>query len=795
MPAKARPIRSLAVLSGSLIVMACIAIVPSTSQQSKPKPKPPGQIEFESRCAPCHGINGQGGKADPDSLAGTLSEKELAAFISRSMPPGSKKCPAPIAAKISSYIHDAFYSPAARKKLVDRLGSKPQPPQPAALTRLTVRQFKNALSDLISGFHSAIPNSADHGLTGDYYKGRSRDQASRLIHRIDPEVRFEFGTEAPAKTGFDANNFSISWQGSVLAPDTGEYEFSIHSKFSCQLWINEGRYPVVDGEVRSAGDPDPKGSITLLGGRAYTIRMVFTKATQGVADVDKKNPKPITPSYVSLQWQRPLHATEAIPTQFLFPDTSPKIYIDGTKFPPDDRSMGFERGTSVSREWDDATTAAALEAGRYVSKNIPELTGIQDGDKDRVDRLKTYCRGLLERAFRRPLTNEVEQIYINKQFSAAPTPEAAVQRVLVLALKSPRFLYREIGGSQIDSYRVASDLSFGLWDSLPDPELRRVAASGELMNRDQIKRQAERMVSDNRSWNKVRQFLLQWLKVDEVPDLIKDKKHYPFFNESFASDLRTSLELYLQSEAWDGASDFRKLMADDVEFLNGRLSQVYGGGLPAESGFKAVSPDADHRAGVLTQPYLLSRFAYYDGSSPIHRGVLVMRNMLGRILNPPPAAFAPLAASAHPNLTTRQRVALQTKPEFCNQCHGKINPLGFVFERFDAAGRVRRDDNGHPVDETGFYKSKDGKVETFANARAMATYIATSEDSQTAFVEKLFLNVAKRPASAFGSKKLWDLKQSFAENQYSIRSLVTAMACVAAMPPDSVPPTSRLNHP
>jgi len=84
-----------------------------------------------------------------------------------------------------------------------------------------------------------------------------------------------------------------------------------------------------------------------------------------------------------------------------------------------------------------------------------------------------------------------------------------------------------------------------------------------------------------------------------------------------------------------------------------------------------VTLDSGERAGVLTHPYLLSSFAYLDTSSPIHRGVLIMRNVLGRTLQPPPQAFTPLPADKLPNLTTRQRVALQTKPEFCNACHAR----------------------------------------------------------------------------------------------------------------------------
>ena len=210
------------------------------------------------------------------------------------------------------------------------------------------------------------------------------------------------------------------WQGSVLAPDTGEYEFSIHSKFSCQLWVNDSRYPSVDGEVRSAGDAGPeRRTITLLGGRAYSLLMVFTKATQGVEDANKKNTKPAGPSYVTLRWRRPGHAEEPIPTQFLFPDSVPKTFVVTSPFPPDDRSTGYERGTSVSKEWDDATTTAAIETATYVAKNLAEVTGVPDNAKDREDRLKAFCRQFLARAFRRPLTDDISRTYIEKQFQNA----------------------------------------------------------------------------------------------------------------------------------------------------------------------------------------------------------------------------------------------------------------------------------------------------------------------------------------------------------------------------------------
>ena len=94
-------------------------------------------------------------------------------------------------------------------------------------------------------------------------------------------------------------------------------------------------------------------------------------------------------------------------------------------------------------------------------------------------------------------------------------------------LKSPRFLYREIGTKSPDGYDVASRLSFGLWDSLPDQALLDAAAAGQLGTREQVVRQAERMVGDLRARSKLRELFLQWLRVDQVPDIAKDPKRYP----------------------------------------------------------------------------------------------------------------------------------------------------------------------------------------------------------------------------------------------------------------------------
>jgi hypothetical protein len=765
-------LRAGSAISGALLLL--LASAWSTDSFAGSDTAGQGRKAYLQQCAGCHGAKGEGGKGYNRPLTGTRSVGQLTQFIAQNMPPGPKHCPAVEAKLIAADIYDRFYSPVAQAR---------NRPARITLSRLTVRQFRNAVADLIGSFRSAPETDTRQGLHAEYFKNRDFDDKDRVIDRIDPEVHFDFGTSGPVPDKFDPHHFSVRWQGRVFAPETGEYEFVVRTEHAARLWVNNGdeEHPLIDEWVKSGKDTEFRGDITLLGGRTYPIRLDFSKSTQGVDDSKEKQGKPAPPASIALLWKRPGMAAEPIPARCLQPSSSPETYVVSDPFPPDDGSMGYERGTSVSKDWDDAITAAALDAAGYVGKHLQELSGVQDNAKDRSARLQEFCGRLLERAFRRPLTPDVTQLYITRQFQAVADPELAVRRVVLLGLESPRFLYHEAGMAHPDAYTVAERLSFGLWDSLPDQELMRAAGAGELNSPDQVTRQAQRMAADPRAWSKLRQFLMVWLKVDPAPELAKSKAKYPEFDPVFASDLRTSLELFLKNTLDNDHADYRDLMLSPTLYLNGRLAKVYGGNLPADAPFQAVTCSPSERSGVLTQPYLLTRFAYFETSSPIHRGVLIARNLLGRILNPPPAAFAPLAASLHPDMTTRQRVSLQTKPAFCSGCHGLINPLGFTLERYDAIGKIQSMENGHPIDATGTYRARDGKQVDFKGAQDLAHYLADSDEAHAAFVEKLFQHLVKQPVRAYGPQVLPGLERSFAGNDYNVRKLMVNIMAATAL--------------
>jgi cytochrome c553 len=755
-----------------------------------------GEQTYKLQCASCHGAAGEGTDDHyPRALVGERPVAALARYIAKTMPedaPGD--CVGEDADRVAAYIHEAFYSKAAQAR------NKFQAPR-IELSRLTVRQYRSAVADLAGGFRGPGNWDDRRGLKGDYSGGgrrrRNSGNAGSTLNRIDPEIEFNYGTDSPIPeqnaikelskkwerlpylwvplSSFRAfsQQFRVNWQGSVLAPDSGEYEFVIKTENATRLWVNDNARPLIDAGVKSGNDTEYRASITLMGGRVYPIKLELVRGKEKT-------------SSIALMWKLPRRTLEVISRRNLSPNAFPEVFVSQAPFPPDDRSIGYERGTSVSKAWDQATTDAAIEVAGYVVSHLKELAGAQEGAADRDKKTREFCQRFAERAFRRPLTDEQKTFFIDRRFAESKNLETAVKRVVLLVLKSPRFLYREMGSGKLDGYDVASRLSFGLWDSLPDQALLEAAVAGQLTTRDQVARQAERMVTDLRARSKLRSFFLQWLKVDQYPDITKDPKRFPQFNEAIASDLRTSLELFLDDVIGGESADFRQLLKADYLYLNGRLAQFYGADLSPHAPFQKVQLEPQARAGVLSHPYLMASFAYTGASSPIHRGVFISRSVLGRVLRPPPEAVAPLAPDLHPDLTTRQRVILQTKPESCQSCHGMINSLGLTLEHFDAVGRYRNEEKGRSIDATGAYETKAGDVVNFDGIRALATFLAASEETHTAFVQQLFHALVKQPVRAFGYQEPLELKRFFAAHDFNIRKLMVEIMVTSALTPRTV---------
>lgn len=718
-----------------------------------------GKQVYSRHCSSCHGANGEG-TADnyPNPLAGDRSVKELAAYIDRTMPHGDPDaCGPEESAAVAQYIYDAFYSPIAQARIR---------PARIELSRLTVRQYQNAVADIVASFREENGWTDERGLRAQYFNSRSLRGDKRVIERRDDRVDFQYGQGSPDKEKIGVEEFGAKWEGSLWAPETGDYEIIIRTENAARLFLNQMEAPLIDAWVRSGTDTEFRASIKLLGGRIYPLRLEYFKFNEKSASI-------------SLRWKPPYRQEEVIPTRCLLPIGSRETFVVQTPFPPDDRSVGYERGSAISKAWTAATLDAAIETVEYVAPRMRRIARVNLDDPNDDSNLRQFCRRFAERAFRRPLSDAESAFYVDRAMDGAPDLETALKRSLLLILKSPRFLYREPEGDE-SQFATASKLAFAMWDAPPDRALWEAATRGELNSRNELVAHAQRMLKSPRTRAKLREFFEKWLKLEQLHDVGKDPQRFPDFTPEIASDLRTSLHLWIDEIVWSNRPDYRRLFNEDFLFLNGRLAAFYGVELPPDADFFMVRYEPELRAGVLTHPYLLAGFSYSAATSPIHRGVFISRSVLGRVLRPPPEAVSPLAADLHPNLTTRERVSLQTEAESCQSCHAMINPLGFTLEHFDPVGRYRATENGKPVITQGEYITRQGDRLTFADARELSRFLAESEESHSAFTEQLFHHLIKQPIRAYGPEFAEKLKASFAQNHFDIQRLIVDIVVDAA---------------
>ena len=743
-----------------------------------------GERIYRKQCQRCHGADGKGNKEEEVApLHGEITLAELVKNIDEAMPEDDPEaCRGDDARAVAAFVFASFYRPAS-----SRAGGR----RPVIeLSRLTVRQYRQAIADLGAEFLGHVDAKYDGGLTGTYYDDARFRKNKKAFTRVDPVVQFDFGTSSPDKEKIRAKAFSIRWRGSLIAPATGEYDIVVRSVNGYRLWLNHPNRPLIDAWVRSGDRNDRRATIFLVEGRAYPLRLEVFKFQKEKFKEDKAE--------IELRWRPPGRPERVIPARWLSSNRVPPTLVVSTPFPPDDRSYGYERATRISPEWTRAATMAALEVADQIANNMLPFVGADADDRAALER---FGIRFAETAFRRPLTEEEQKRYVTRFVAQAASgkrsdekaspqggsPQDVVKRIVLAVLLSPRFLYRETGDDGWDAFDTASRLSFTLWDSLPPKWLRKWAANGTLNRPEQVRKAAERLAADRRAWFKLRRFLGFWLGLDRMHDITKDPARFPGFDALLVDDLRESLDRTLEKIVWEDSGDFRELLRSDHWFATRRMVAFYGGEPIDDRArddqlFWRKVPFADEAGGVLTHPLLLAGRAYRDASSPIHRGVFLARSVLGRRLKPPPVAVAPLAAELNPDLTTRERVALQTKPAACANCHSLINPLGFALEAFDAAGRFRTTERNKPIDASGWYEPVEGKRAEFNGPRELAVFLAQSRETREAVVGQLFHELVKQPMLAFDGQLPEQLTKRFEQADCDVRRLMIDVAVAAARP-------------
>ena len=406
--------------------------------------------------------------------------------------------------------------------------------------------------------------------------------------------------------------------------------------------------------------------------------------------------------------------------------------------------------TSVSSAlWQDYQRAAESVAALVTAEDadfafLPDAAA--DASAELAARRDAFLRDFALRAYRRAVRDdELEALRALFDAGAESFPEmddpfaAGARMVVAAVLQSPFFLYRverstEVVGGLVplDAFELASRLSFLLWDAMPDDELFAHAASGSLTDEATLRAQAERMLDDPRAHAKLGRFHDELLEVERFTSYVHD---LPEWRPEIAVSMQQEFRM-LVDEVVEGGGTIRELLTSNVAYVDEDLAALYGIDGVAGAEMQRVTLDPRERSGVLTRAGLLAKNTDFD-PDPVHRGVFVAERILCRDL-PPPPVFDP-ATLMPVGDTNRERYESITGVGTCGAtCHALvINPLGFPFERYDALGRWRDDDGGHPIDSATTYTTENGEDVRVSDGIELSAALAELEETHACYAEQL----------------------------------------------------------
>jgi len=424
-------------------------------------------------------------------------------------------------------------------------------------------------------------------------------------------------------------------------------------------------------------------------------------------------------------------------------------------FPSDARTAGFPFDNhQVALEIDQVLAGAYASAAESLAARVTgdlgrleRLLPLSSGDESQQALLFILVFG--ERAFRRELEPSEVDAFVRlfelgrDAYDDASGFTAGIRMLIEAFLRSPFFLYRvesstEASGATIPltGHELAQRLSFLLTNSIPDKALITAARSGRLTRPGEVRREALRLLAEPAARQAVVGFHDQLLEFDKFENIKPSPRLYPNLPESFAESVVTSSRLFIEDLVIAESGNFQALMTSNQAFVNRDLAPVYGlsGNFGPE--FVKVSLPENERRGIFNQVGFLAANATSVNPDPIHRGVFIATRALCLRIAAPPDGVPPLPPIE--NGTNREIVANHTESSpVCAACHGTlINPLGFAFENYDAAGAYRITDNGQPVDAR-VTPNLDGARVDIENSVELATALGQSRQAHECFSSHL----------------------------------------------------------
>ena len=368
-----------------------------------------------------------------------------------------------------------------------------------------------------------------------------------------------------------------------------------------------------------------------------------------------------------------------------------------------------------------------VKSPSFNPKNVGAWTQYFEKSKrgiNQMDELKSRLQHLLKRAFRAPVDDKTFSKYYSfaeQEMNKGMGIGDAMKDVFSAILASPRFLYLyDRGGEESrepesrQNLDLASRLSFFLWGSVPDDQLLEVAMEATLRQDEQLTRQVDRMLTDEKLKRFCDSFPTQWLQLDRIISAVPDEKKYRDFY--YGPPLyRTTMDMMMEplllfETVLIEDRSVLELIDSNYTFRSARLSKWYGDapngklGGPVTIRFTRQSVKDRRHGGLITNGAVMTMTSGPLETKPITRGAWVAGVIFNSPPPPPPAEVPPLPEEKEvdDSLTLRERFADHRERADCAGCHEKLDPLGFALENFDPVGRWREKyHNGREVDASG----------------------------------------------------------------------------------------------
>ena len=388
---------------------------------------------------------------------------------------------------------------------------------------------------------------------------------------------------------------------------------------------------------------------------------------------------------------------------------------------------------------------------------------------------------LARRAFRRPVAAAEVDKYValahraqEEEHSFEEGLAVSIQAILV----SPDFLFRlerdrplapAASSHRISQHELAARLSYFIWASMPDDELRRTADAGTLRNPQVLETQVRRMLRDPKARALAEHFGGQWLQFRALESVTRDRQRFPDFEDYLRLSMRRETEMFVEHIIREDRSilDF---ISGRYSFVNERLAQHYGITNVTGPDFRRVDLTNTPRGGVLTQGSVLTVSSYATRTSPVLRGKWILENLLNAPPPDPPADVPNLdETTIGTSASVRMQLEEHRKNPTCASCHRRMDPLGFGLENFDAVGAWRTMDGKLPIDATGLLP--DGR--TFKGPEELRTILGGDRDAfARALTSKLLTYALGRGLERYDARTVKAIAASLPARQYRFSALV-----------------------